>query len=241
MFLQDITQSSSQWRNLFQSLEPHNEIIPGKWSTILSSFQRLLLIKIIREEKLVFACEAFIRLQLGNQFIGSKPLLLEEVFKDTSSTNPIIFILSSGADPTGMLQRFGEKVDRKAGERLHMISLGQGQGPIAETLISKSRKTGDWVCLQNCHLASSWMTAMERIIEKFMPEKDEIHPEFRLWLTSLPSPKFPVSVLQVFIKGAEAISAAVQNSNIVKRSTMHVIFLCCLFRFRSISIHTERI
>lgn len=34
------------------------------------------------------------------------------------------------------------------GERLHMISLGQGQGPIAEMLIAQAAKAGDWVCLQ---------------------------------------------------------------------------------------------
>lgn len=159
----------------------------------------MVLLKVIREEKLLFTCEVFISKQLGKQFIGSKPLLLDEVFLDTSNVTPVIFILSVGADPSGMLQRFGEKLERRAGERLHMISLGQGQGPIAETLISKSKKTGDWVCLQNCHLASSWMVPMERIIERFVPDRFEIHDEFRLWLTSLPSPKFPVSVLQVYI------------------------------------------
>ena len=29
-----------------------------------------------------------------------------------------------------------------------MISLGQGQGPIAEMLMHQAAKAGDWVCLQ---------------------------------------------------------------------------------------------
>lgn len=55
------------------------------------------------------------------------------------------------------VQRFGEKQGMKAGERLHMVSLGQGQGPVAETLVALATTEGDWVCLQNCHLAKSWM------------------------------------------------------------------------------------
>ena len=70
-------------------------------------------------------------------------------------------------------------------ERLRMISQGQGQGPIAKSLIGNGREAGDWVCLQNCHLASSWMPAMESLRESLQTIK--LHEEFRLWLSSMPS------------------------------------------------------
>ena len=38
-----------------------------------------------------------------------------------------------------------------------MVSLGQGQGPVADTLVAQAVRTGQWVCLQNCHLAMSWL------------------------------------------------------------------------------------
>lgn len=51
--------------------------------------------------------------------------------------------------------------------RVESISLGQGQGPIAEKMILEAMTSGKWVFLQNCHLAVSWMLAMEELIKTF--------------------------------------------------------------------------
>lgn len=53
---------------------------------------------------------------------------------------------------------------------------------------------------QNCHLATSWMLAMERIIRNISEDVSNIHTDFRLFLSSMPSKSFPVSVLQNSVK-----------------------------------------
>lgn len=85
-------------------------------------------------------------------------------------------------------------------ERIQSISLGQGQGPVAEALLMKGTKDGDWVFLQNCHLATSWMLSMEKLVISIAEESENIHQDFRLFLSSMPSVSFPVSILQNSVK-----------------------------------------
>lgn len=85
-------------------------------------------------------------------------------------------------------------------DKLSVISLGQGQGPIAQKAIENGMKTGGWVVLQNCHLGKSFMPKLEELIAGFFAENLEYSPEFRLFLTSMPCDYFPISILQNGIK-----------------------------------------
>lgn len=83
---------------------------------------------------------------------------------------------------------------------MHAISLGQGQGPVAEKLIMAAVKSGDWVFLQNCHLAASWMLAFEELVKTLAEKPSEVDADYRLFLSSMPAKTFPVAVLQNSVK-----------------------------------------
>ena len=71
---------------------------------------------------------------------------LNILFEDTSSTTPLVFILSQGSDPMSNFLRFAK--EKGYMERIHAISLGQGQGPVAEKMIHSATQNGDWIFLQ---------------------------------------------------------------------------------------------
>ena len=102
----------------------------------------------------------------------------------SDNVTPILFILSSGADPMADLLALADQM--RFSRKFEKVSLGQGQGPIAERLLSTGMDRGLWVCLQNCHLSTSWMPTLERVLASLEPEK--VHADFRLWLTSMPTP-----------------------------------------------------
>jgi dynein heavy chain len=74
----------------------------------------------------------------------------------------------------------------------------QGQAPVATRLIEDGLREGTWVFLANCHLMTSWLPKLDKLIESF--ESKSPHPDFRLWLSSSPNPEFPIAILQRAIK-----------------------------------------
>ena len=80
------------------------------------------------------------------------------------------------------------------------LSLGRGQSKKAidaireaQTMHAKAGTQGTWVILQNCHLAPSFMPQLDALIEEV---KYDANSSFRIWMTTEPSDKFPVTIVQ---------------------------------------------
>ncbi|XP_072525800.1 dynein axonemal heavy chain 6 [Salminus brasiliensis] len=246
----EVTVNPEQWEGYVKDLPPYSEdtppaqqaVVRGHWNERLGAFQKLILIKSFSEEKVVFAVTEFVIVSLGKQFVENPPVDLATLYADMSPSTPLVFILSTGSDPMGAFQRFAK--ERGYLDRVESISLGQGQGPIAEKMIAEAVKNGNWIFLQNCHLAVSWMLSMEEIIKSFTEPDTVIHENFRLFLSSMPTNVFPVTVLQNSVKvtneppkGLRAnvrrafteISSTFFEEHILGRKWRKIIFGVCFF------------
>ncbi|KAL7709827.1 dynein heavy chain cytosolic putative [Lotmaria passim] len=162
-----------------------------------TGWQRLLVLKVFREDLLSYGLSLLIEQELGKAFTESPAFDMEGCFQDSTPTAPIIFVLTPGTDPTQLFTEFAER--KGFGSRKMMLSLGQDQGRKAEEMIrTASTESGAWVYLQNCHVYSSWMPSLEHMVEELT--RRDVQRDFRLWLTTMPVTSFPVLLLQSGVK-----------------------------------------
>ncbi|XP_028312358.1 dynein heavy chain 12, axonemal [Gouania willdenowi] len=185
------------FKPIHESKEPWNVALPAPWNKQLNDLQKMMIVRCLRPDKMVPTVTEYVKRNLGMKFVQPPPFDLSKSYRDSDCSIPLVFVLSPGADPMASLIKFANDKDMD-GAKFNSISLGQGQGPIAAHMISTARQNGTWVCLQNCHLAVSWMPTLEKTCEDLSPTT--CHKDFRLWLTSYPSSKFPVTILQNAVK-----------------------------------------
>ncbi|KAJ8609535.1 hypothetical protein CTAYLR_006023, partial [Chrysophaeum taylorii] len=186
------------WQRFMEAEQPHEEPLPEPFDDRVTPFGKLLLVKALRDDKVLLAINGYVRAMFGDALADSPSATMEQIYADLDNATPCIFILSKGSDPTSLLFKLAKS--RSYSDRLHLVSLGQGQGPAARALVERGCRTGDWALLQNCMLAKSWMGDLELMVFELQENREKTHQDFRLFLTSSPADYFPVSVLQNGVK-----------------------------------------
>ncbi|KAF6774187.1 hypothetical protein AHF37_07990 [Paragonimus kellicotti] len=91
---ESITENRDGFKVIFDSPEPHRAQFPQPWQDNLDSFQRILLLRCLRADKVTNAMQDFVTHHLGQRFVEPQSTSLPEVFKDSSPSSPLIFVLS---------------------------------------------------------------------------------------------------------------------------------------------------
>mmetsp|Transcript_22861 Transcript_22861/g.57008 ORF Transcript_22861/g.57008 Transcript_22861/m.57008 type:complete len:4427 (+) Transcript_22861:2-13282(+) len=195
---QDVEGSWKRWKEWIESEQPEKMPLPQEWKR-LGGFQRLQVVRAVRPDRMMLAIALWVRESIGNKYVDAIPFNLKVSFEDSAPAVPIFFLLSPGVDPVVPVRVLGAQLGKteEAGKFV-TVSLGQGQEPASRKLIAAGMAAGSWVVLQNCHLGLKYMVEVEQQLIKL--EEDQVNPNFRLWITVEPHPKFPIGLLQISIK-----------------------------------------
>ncbi|TNJ26993.1 Dynein heavy chain [Giardia muris] len=165
----------------------------------------------VDRKNLVEAVRLHIRTSLGAGFVNTEAASIIEICNESKNTVPVLVLLSSGSDPSNTIMGLADS----RGITVHSVSLGRGQGIVAERAIADAATNGGWVLLGNTHLAGSWLQKLESLCDAIADnsydpnagsgaargmdkgqkrQAFEIHNDFRLFLTTMPFPQFPSSI-----------------------------------------------
>jgi dynein heavy chain len=117
---------------------------------------------------------------------------------DSTTTTPIYFILSPGANPVREVEILARKQGNDPMKMMHSVALGQGQDVVAMNKLEIGHKEGHWIMLQNVHLMPTFLTDLEKKMDSFAQEGS--NPAFRLFMSSDPATSIPIGLLEKSIK-----------------------------------------
>lgn len=208
--LDQIAINEAEWRHWYELEAPENGRIPDGYDDRLDLFRRMLLVRSWREDRTTQSAVKYVMEALGPKFVDSISPSFEALMEETAWNCPVICLLSMGSDPTvnivGLANRHKIKLD--------MVSMGQGQEVIARELVKNAMEEGGFVLLQNCHLGLKFLVELE---EKLMfTDESTVNKDMRIWITSEPTTRFPINLLQMGIKVTneppQGIRAGLQRS-----------------------------
>jgi dynein heavy chain len=150
--LGDAMQSESdEWQKFFDSETPETTKIPGEYQKTLSNFDRLIVLRALRPDRVTTALKHWIEEMMGKEYVFQKPFDMPATYEETSNQTPTFFVLFAGVDPTPWVENLGkEKGITFEKGNFKNISMGQGQEAPAEAVVANFAKNGGWVrvCLQ---------------------------------------------------------------------------------------------
>ncbi|XDB63622.1 hypothetical protein AB1E18_016949 [Capra hircus] len=190
--MNQISRNEKGWKSWFDKDAPEEEIIPDGYNDSLDTCRKLLLIRSWCPDRTVFQARKYIADSLEEKYTEPVILNLEKTWEESDTRTPLICFLSMGSDPTIQIDALAKKLKLEC----RTISMGQGQEVHARKLIQMSMQQGGWVLLQNCHLGLEFM---EELLET-LTITETIDDSFRVWITTEPHVRFPITLLQTSLK-----------------------------------------
>ena len=128
----------------------------------LTFFQTVLVVQALRPDRLQNSMRNFSCKLIGIKDISPSTTNIKMLYEtETIASEPILIIISPGADPSQELTELAESVVGK--QAYHEVAMGQGQMTLALDLLKQCSTKGEWLCLKNLHLVIAWLPTLEKV------------------------------------------------------------------------------
>ncbi|XP_052798483.1 dynein heavy chain domain-containing protein 1-like isoform X5 [Mya arenaria] len=184
--------NSEQWKEYFQHPVALMNTVPGTTMQDLFIFQKCLLWRFACPHRLAEVCQALILFELGSIRTVPDHYNIREVYDCTSSTTPVVFVLPNDkqdmeaseatkglpyVSPSHEVKRLAKELGMEG--KVKVMNFGvPGQVAEAKQAVEDCINTGNWLLLQNYHLAEEpepdfFQLLKEIVYTKWQKKRDQ--------------------------------------------------------------------
>ena len=215
--LESLDQDADRWLQCYNEALAEDHVLEP-WMTgsdlsvtnpIARSLKKLLIIKIIRPDRLGASIRQFVRQVCGDEIsdLGNMDLM-HFVTNNVKAKSPLLMVSAPGYDASTKVDMLAKQGNKK----YTSVAIGSPEAfGLVDQAIRLAAKSGSWVLLKNVHLAPAWLVELEKKIYNMNMDKD-----FRLFLTMENNPKVPTTLLRashvMVFEPPSGIKAAMERS-----------------------------
>jgi len=102
------------WKQWLDKNDPENYPVPDFHERIMGekdigSFILLCLVRSLREDRSLVGSNIYINQVLGKEFTNPISYPIDKIWEESSATDPVLFLLSAGADTTSSIDELAKK------------------------------------------------------------------------------------------------------------------------------------
>ena len=183
--VKDFSDNKKKWKIIYDSLEPDDIPFHQPWHNKLKKLHKLVIIRILRPDKMIEMLEQFISNNLGYKFIETITTDLVRLLSDSAPRIPVFLLLKESQNPLDTIVKLSRGRQGQKSKEIKMFTLvDECMGDICNTLIN-CIKEGRWIVIQNCHLSQNANAALDKI-HSILSNTMDFNEDFRLWFVSKP-------------------------------------------------------
>lgn len=182
--------NTDKWKVWTKDQPTPESIIPPPFEDNLTTFQTLLIISILRPDRINSQILKLVTEVLGPDYTNciSSPGLtdLQEIYdtfkslpSTVISTVPIIFLVDVGFTPDPQPSILALAKSLKPPQKLYALSFSISTKKLCQKLIEQGLNKGFWIYLASCHLCpEEWLRNIEEMLKN-----RKAHRNFKLWMS----------------------------------------------------------
>lgn len=164
-FINSFIKSIREWRRWFNYLQVENLVFPDEWEYNLNSFQKLIIIKILRPDRLNKAIENFIFSNMSYNDIEVEYMNFEYILRPSKKNiEPLIIIYKPNYDPFEYIYKYALDNNQK----LKNITLTNYNINYIYNYLRVAMKEGHVLYITNLHNSNENLLKLTKLIEDIL-------------------------------------------------------------------------